>query len=430
LNCESALHSESCTVRVLRTVRDSLRSSRCEALAAKLSQPQALTSKLSLRSILSILFLVSLSMAYPALRKEFSDLDKMYEAGKINEISDEITNLKPSNDDERACISFYNARLKLATSEEIASLNWLIEKFPNSYYAHLGRLELGKIYILERRIDQAQLLLRKITSSDLMERFYWLALCDWWIDDFATAISNAETYLRMDPKGPYAESAYYLIAESYIEQKKAYSALTTLGKLQNLKLSELDEQYFYYRQGYAYELSDKLVDSVASYRKGYELNKYSQVAYLIEDKLFELRSRSRNIDISFLYPYSLLQIAITNEEPTEQNPATPVSQNGVIPTPHIPQRSDPVNLNTPVKMKAKPGEGYWLQAGRFSQEANANKLVINLRLLNLPAVYYEDTSTGKKTWVVVCGPFTDKTAAETSRKSLADNDINSFLTQY
>lgn len=382
------------------------------------------------KSIIVVILLICLNLAYPALRKEFSDLDKLYELGKLNEVSEALTSLKPANDDERACIAFFNARLKLTTTEVIQAFNWLIEKFPANEYAHLARLELGKIYILERRVDLAQALLRKITSSSLMERFYWLALCDWWLDDYPTAISNAESYLRMDSKGSYVENAHYLIAESYLEQKKAYSALTTLEKLQNLKLSDLDEQYLFYRQGYAYEVSDKLVDAIASYRKGYELNKYSQVAYLIEDRLFDLRARSRNIDISFLYPYSLLQIAIAKEEAVTQSSNPPLQQNGQIPIPQISPNSDPVNLNLPVKIKAKPTEGYWLQAGRFSQESNANKLVVNIRLMNIPAVYYEDISSGKKTWVVLSGPFSDKTAAEISKKSLSDKDISSFITQY
>ncbi len=382
------------------------------------------------KSIIVVILLICLNLAYPALRKEFRDLDQLYELGKLNEISEAIASLKPANDDERACIAFFNARLKLTTSEVIQAFNWLIEKFPANEYAHLARLELGKIYILERRVDLAQALLRKITSSSLMERFYWLALCDWWLDDYPTAISNAESYLRMDSKGSYVENAHYLIAESYLEQKKAYSALTTLEKLQNLKLSDLDEQYLFYRQGYAYEVSDKLVDAIASYRKGYELNKYSQVAYLIEDRLFDLRARSRSIDISFLYPYSLLQIAIANDEAVAQSSNPPLQQNGQIPVPQISPGSDPVNLNLPVKIKTKPTEGYWLQAGRFSQESNANKLVVNIRLMNIPAVYYEDISRGKKTWVVLSGPFSDKTAAEISKKSLSDKDISSFITQY
>ena len=71
-----------------------------------------------------------------------------------------------------------------------------------------------------------------------------------------------------------------------------------------------------------------------------------------------------------------------------------------------------------------------MQAGRFSVESNANRLVINIRLLNIPAAYYEDISGGKKSWVVVCGSFPDRTQAEEAKELLATNDINSFITAY
>jgi len=98
-----------------------------------------------------------------------------------------------------------------------------------------------------------------------------------------------------------------------------------------------------------------------------------------------------------------------------------------LPTPSV---TNPVNPNSPVKLKTKPLEGYWLQAGRFSVEANANKLVVNIRLMNIPAVYYEDDTGGKKSWVVLCGAFPDKNQAETARQSLANEKINSFITFY
>jgi TolA-binding protein len=81
------------------------------------------------------------------------------------------------------------------------------------------------------------------------------------------AIAQAENYLRLEPKGDFAENAYYLMADSYLAQKKAYSAVSTLNKLLNLKLPDTDDQYLYYRLGYAYEQSEKIVDAVAAYRQ-------------------------------------------------------------------------------------------------------------------------------------------------------------------
>ena len=366
--------------------------------------------------------------ALAAVRKEFQDLDKLYNNGKLDELSALISTLKPVNEEERACLGFYVALLKVKTEEAISAHQWLIEKFPKSPYAQKSLLELGKIFILDRKIEEATLYLRRITSPDIIERFYWLGLCAWWKDDYTTAISNCENYLRLEPRGEFAEKSYYLIADCYLAQKKAYSAVTTLLKLQNAKLREIDEQYFYYRLGYAYELSDAPIDAINAYRKGYELDRYSQVAYDIEDRILEIKRSKPNIDISFLYPYSPLQVTIVQEEqPDTLKPGVPAETK---PSPSTVSSKLDVKQDAPVRLKEKPQEGYWLQAGRFSVESNANRLVINIRLLNIPAAYYEDISGGKKSWVVVCGSFPDRTQAEEAKELLATNDINSFITAY
>ena len=366
--------------------------------------------------------------ALAAVRKEFQDLDKLYNNGKLDELSALISTLKPVNEEERACLGFYVALLKVKTEEAISAHQWLIEKFPKSPYAQKSLFELGKIFILDRKIEEATLYLRRITSPEIIERFYWLGLCACWKDDYATAISNCENYLRLEPRGEFAEKSYYLIADCYLAQKKAYSAVTTLLKLQNAKLREIDEQYFYYRLGYAYELSDAPIDAINAYRKGYELDRYSQVAYEIEDRILEIKRSKPNIDISFLYPYSPLQVTIVQEEqPDTLKPGVPAETK---PSPSTVSSKLDVKQDAPVKLKEKPQEGYWLQAGRFSVESNANRLVINIRLLNIPAAYYEDISGGKKSWVVVCGSFPDRTQAEEAKELLATNDINSFITAY
>lgn len=377
------------------------------------------------RFILIVVAILLLAVgAHAGVRKEFSDAIQLYEKGRLDEFQDALLSLKPSNDDERACVGYYNAMLKLQSADALAGHDLVISKYPTSEYAQHSLLETAKLHILERNIEAAKTSLRKINTTKLMERFYWLALCAWWQDDYDGAINNAENYQRQDPKGEFIEASTYIIAECYLVQKKSYSAITVLNKLLNMKLADVDEQYLLYRLGYAHQMSDKFIDALGFYQRGYEMNKFSQVAYLIEDKLFELRSKNKNIDISFLYPYPLLEIATETEAQPAPSPAIPPQQV----SPNTP--TPPANQIDSVKLKAKPSTGYWIQAGRFSQEANANKLVVNIRLLNLPAAYYEEVSNGKKSWVVVSGVYEEKAKADAAKTLLVSKEINCFVTQY
>ncbi len=377
---------------------------------------------MKLLMILGMVLLVSNAIA--AVRKEFTEVEQLVQSGKPDEATDMLASLKPNNDEERAFIGFYAASLKVKRAELKSGYELVISKYPQSDYAMRARMELAKLQILDRDWDAAAENLGKINSNYLMERFYWQALIYWWKDDFAKAIGSVENYLRLTPKGVYAEDAYYLLAECYLAQKKAYSAITALNKLHDLGLPDLDQQYLSYRLGYAHEQSGKLVEAVNYYKQAYELNKYSQIAYTIEERLFEMRYTSKNIDVSFLYPYSLLQIpAAEDSEAVSPVIASPPKSATSAALP-------PPDLEAPIKLKAKPQSGIYIQAGRFSQEANANKLVLNIRLLSLPAVYYEDNSGGKKSWVVLCGAYETRAKADDARNLLLAQDINCFVAQY
>lgn len=367
-----------------------------------------------LRTFLILNLVLSGAMLHAAVRKEFITLEQLVQSGKLDEATDVLGSLKPSNDDERALVGFYAARLKVKQAELKSGYENVINKYPQSEYAQLARLELAKLQILERDWESAQANLRKISSNKLWERYYWQGFIYWWQDDFGKAISSVENYLQLAPKGPFCEDAYYLMAECYLAQGKAYSAISTLNKLLALELPDVDTQYLFYRLGSAHEQANNLSEAVSFYKQSYELDKYSQIAYIIEERLFELCHGNSNIDISFLYPYPLLQI--------------PAVQDSIAESPVKP--ANPPDFDAPIKLKAKPTSGIYIQAGRFSQEANANKLVLNIRMLSLPAAYYEDVSGGKKTWVVLSGAYDSRAEAEEAKKLLIAQDINCFVAQY
>ncbi len=349
------------------------------------------------------------------LRKEFTALEELYNKGKLDELAAALLGARPNHDEERALVDYLSAMLKVKRSDAIALLDRSITSYPQTLYGQKSMLERAKIHILERDVASARILLQKITSTSLLERYYWLAVCAEMQNDFASSINHAENYLRLAPQGAYVQETHYLLAEVYLDQKKYQSAITTLNKLKALRGFPSDEQYFHYRLGNAHHLAGNYSEALQNYKTGLELNKYSQVAFQIEDRLFDLRSTyGSRIDLGFLYPYEELDLPVTITETTVSEP------------PSLP----PVVEHTLLKLPARPSGGFYVQAGRFSVEANASSLSFNIRKLNLAANYFEDKNNKTMPWVVVSGPYKTKSEAETARSTLISNNIDCFITQY
>jgi cell division protein FtsN len=162
---------------------------------------------------------------------------------------------------------------------------------------------------------------------------------------------------------------------------------------------------------------------LATYQESYELDRYSQIAFLVEDRIFTMRSHRPSLDISFLYPYSPLEIAAE-----DSLQSTSPIQSQVVETPPVPVK--PIDQEAPIRILTKPQTGIFLQSGRFSVESNAERLSKSIRHLNIPAIYYEEQHQGKKTWVVIAGPFDNKSDSNQARDTLSKNEINSFVVQY
>lgn len=364
-------------------------------------------------SIRLVLMMLLLSSALSAkLSREFSAMAASFEKGKIDDVAAQMLSARPGNDEERSLLLYLTAMLKKSRAEQVAVLEQNIAKYPTAMYTQWSLLELGRIHILERETAKAKTALQKITSTDIMERFYWLAICAEMSDDTNAMISNSENYLRLAPNGTYWEDAHYLMVDAYISQSKYQSAISTLNKIKARSGYPTDQQYFHYLLGLCHQKSGNYTESIGSYRKGLELDKYSQLAYLIEDNMFEIkRLHGSKVDLSFLFPYSELDI------PAEIIPETPVVIIPVIETP-IP--------DTPLKLGAKPKQGIYLQLGKFSVEANAGSLANKIRQLKLPAAYFEDN----KSFVSVCGPFKNNAEAEQAKQALKNNNYDSFIVTY
>lgn len=368
-----------------------------------------------LRVFLLIALLIALSLkGYSAeLSKNFQLLEKKFQEGDIAGLTTLLTTVKANNDEDRALQLYLSAMLKKTETESVASLQQAVSLYPKTYYGQMSMLELAKYYILKREINQGEELLHKITNAKIIEKFYWLGYCANYKNNYDKAISYCENYIRMSSDSKYLENAYYLIVDAYKKQGKYQSAITTLEKLRKIEGYPKNEQYFYYQLGYCYQLSGNFNDAYQNYKKSFELNRNSPLAFLVEDKLFELRNRyNPSLDLSFLYPYTTLEIP------------------GLIQPEITVPPSASVNKEMPLKLDSKPESGFYVQIGCFSSEANACKRTEEIRSLNISALYFEDKNKKNTPWVVASGPYSSKTEAETVKSILAQKSVDSFITRY
>ncbi len=360
-----------------------------------------------------MLSLPALSNAVP-LGSEFQNMETLFKKGNLDELASQVYSAKPQTDEERSLQTYLSAMLKTKRADSTTLLQQAIDRFPNTHYGQLSALERAKIHLLEREVTPAKALLMKINAPNILERYYWLAVCADIQDDSPTTISNIDTYLRLEPMGEYLEEAYFLLASAYEKQNKLQSAISTLNKLGSLTSHPRNAQYFHYQLGRLYFKAENPSESLQQFKTGFEINKNSQIAFQIEDEFFALKSKyGSKIDLSFLYPYPELDLPqITGECPVIEPPK--------------PQ----IDATAPMRLAAKPSGGYFVQAGRFGVEANANKLSYEIRQKNVLASYFEDKSNKSTPWVVISGPYPSKSEAETARQTLINNSIDCFITRF
>jgi len=352
------------------------------------------------------------------LRKEFQALEKGYEQGKLSEVAAQMLNLRASSDEEKALMLYLSAMLKVKRADTLMQLQQAIEKYPSTHYGQLSMLHKAKLHILEREAAQARSLLARMSSTRISQRYYWLAVCAEMTDDPTAVISNVELYLRVNPGGEFLEEGYFLMAEAYMEQKKFQSAATTLGKLAAVPGYPTDAQYFHYLSGYAYHQAGDWQEALSHYQRGIQVSRYTQIAYQIEDRLFELKDTYKSkIDLSFLFPYSDLDLPEDIETPGDTPP---------IPLKEVETPAD----DQPLRANTKPESGLYVQTGRFGVEANARSVAYRVRQLKLPAGYFEDKSNKSVPWVTFSGPYKNSDEQQKALDLLKQSGVDCFAVRY
>ncbi len=357
-----------------------------------------------------------------AIGKGIQAIIDAYEKGELSKANALLRTNQPENADERAAVIFYSAMLTTDAANAKNLLQMLVDTYSKSIYAQKALYELGSLYLLDRDYDKALNSFNQITHPDFSDKHYWIAVTYFQQGDYTKTIASANQFIRLTKSGPKLEDAHYLIADSYINQKQYNNAINTLKKLLSQPKLIGDEQYLRYRYGYAAEMLGNRAEALSQYKQGYELDRYSQLAYLIEDRLFEMRGTNGNsIDLSFLYPHT--------ESPLPDIVLAEITGSSTSEDPAKPDTTRTSGSSLPVEVKNNELKGLFLQAGRFSNKTNAVKLCEKIIALGLKAQFYESTQFKDPSWVIIVGPYETQLAAVSAKTLLRDNQIDSFIIQ-
>lgn len=364
--------------------------------------------------LLMVLSLLALPLWGVEFSKEMKALESMFWEGDLEELPAKLLRSKPKGDEELALQSYLNAMLQTSQKDTRTLLTQTMQRYPSTLYGQKSMIEMAKLLIFERKYADAEKQLNEINNFELVERHYWLAYCSQALDRHEEAVNRAKEYLRRQPGGKYVEDTYYLIATARQNQRKYADGIQALEDLRAIHGLPRSKQYYHYLLGRLHHLGGNWSKAYENYKQGFLLNEDSQLAYELEDLLFELKdARGSSIDLSFLYPYTALDIPDLPLEPPPppQMPALDLSKE-------------------PFRAETRPSGSNYIQAGRFSTEANARARTSEMRALNLNAYYFEDKANKSIPWVVFCGPYLNSSETEAVRQILIKNSIDSFTTRY
>lgn len=108
---------------------------------------------------------------------------------------------------------------------------------------------------------------------------------------------------------------------------------------------------------------------------------------------------------------------VASPAPVPQSPAAPSPAASPRPPPSAPAPA-PAPVARPAPAPVPAGGAWWVQAGSFSQSANAQRVVRELASAGITARVFPVQANGKEMFRVRVGPIADRAAAEAMRERL------------
>ena len=265
-----------------------------------------------------------------------------------------------------------------------SNLNGIILNDDENPQAQLALFELGKLKFLERDYQAAQDYFKRIYGEDITDKEYWLAKTYLKLEDPTRAIISAQNFICDSDDPTKIESAYFLIAESYLLSHQYKRALNTLETLRNSEYIQNFIPLLFYKLGYCHELLDHTEDAILSYKKLKSDYPYHELSFQAEERLLSMRSKPTQNS-----PQPILTTAVANHDAQT-----------------------------------------YLQAGAFGSPKNAHSLGSKITNLGMKYIVFDKMSNGRKLYCVAAGPFENATKLNTALTKLKDNQINTYIIKH
>ncbi|HPT72249.1 MAG TPA: SPOR domain-containing protein [Candidatus Cloacimonadota bacterium] len=376
--------------------------------------------KIRIIGLLLILSFMILELnALTLFKSEYTELENSYQ--KIDDATFEaqLNALKPIASEEKAFVAYYKAKLIPDVNTMIIEMVKVADTYPKTEYGQKACLELGIIYFLQRDTGKSSIYLAKITLPSINDKNLWLSQVYLKQGENDKAIQYSQSYLVNSTDPEKMETAYYVIANAYINQRRYDNVQSLLDRLDSVQGLPKHNIYYNYLRGYAYDMCNNNEMALRYYRNVFKLDRYSQYAFMAEDRLLSMKARMRdNLDISFIYPDSVYH-------PAPVVPDTAKTITVVLPPPGI---DPPIeSVQDSLQMVKNTGHGIFLQLGRFSSESNAQNLMLKLKDDQFSAIYFPTKLDNKITYRVLMGPYKTEAQAEKIRVKLNEKSYGSII---
>ncbi|MDO9577736.1 MAG: SPOR domain-containing protein [Candidatus Cloacimonadales bacterium] len=287
---------------------------------------------------------------------------------------------------------YKQAKQTLNQKDFLKQFEELSSQHKDDYYGQLALLELAKSHLLDRSYKEAISCLEKIYIPEIEEKQYWLAKAYLNEDKYQLAIISAQLYISETKNLDNAEVAYFIVAESFLQQHKYKQALDTLESLRVSKYIKNNIPYLYFKMGNCSELLGKYIDALVYYKKLKQEFPYNQYSYLAEERIYKLKNDDM-IDVDLT----------TFNSHRSQEPKT--------------------------ETKEATGEDLkiYLQVGAFSSEDNAVNLGKKVKTAGYKYTIFPKMQNETKLYIVAAGPFENEAKLKKALKVLDDNGIKSFM---